>query len=174
MTKGKIRDVDTLEDLRVELSMQLESAKKTVKSQDDLLQVKQLRIALNDVVDELVAAKNIAAEADKAKRLQDIRNHEHDNQVHSEEYHELLQVVVPGLKLVVDNLPRVNQLASWLQSDATTITQLKGHYNREYQENIEAVGHGARGVPDHDQVIRVLEWLQGDLDSYDARLKDGS
>jgi len=165
----KIRDVDTLEDLRVSLSMQLEEAKKTVKSQDDLLQVKQLRIALNDVVDELVAAKNIAADAEKERRLEDIRSHEADNIKHYKEYHKLLQVIVPCLKQVVDNLDRANQLASWLQSDRSSITQLQGHYNKEYNESIEVKPHSARGVPDHDQVTRVLEWLQGDLDSYEAK-----
>jgi len=168
----KIRTVDELEDLRVSLSMQLESAKKTVKSQDDLLHVKQLRIALTDVIDELLAAKNIAADAEKERMLQDIRNHEHDNQTHYEEYYKLLQDVVPALQVVVDNLDRANQLSSWMRSDVTTIEQLKGHYNREYQESIEAVGHGARGVPDHEQVNRTLEWLQSDYDSYKARFKE--
>ena len=124
---------------------------------------------MNDVVDELGAAKNIEANQVKDKRLQDIRNHERENAGHYKEYIKLLETVVPCLKQVVEDLPRANQLASWLRSDATTIERLKGHYNSEYQENIEAVGHGARGVPDSDQVTRVLEWLSGDLAQYEVR-----
>jgi len=158
----KIRDVDTLEDLRVSLSMQLESAKKAVKSQDDLLQVKQLRIELNDVVDELVAAKNIAADEVKVTRLQEIRAMEQESNKYFTEYIELLETIVPALKVVDKLLPRANYLAVIMRSNLTSIESLKASYNSEYTENLEMHPHSVRGVPDYN-LKYLLEWLGDDL-----------
>jgi len=165
------KSLDKLENLRVELSEELEHKIHSMKSQDDKLAVNQIRAKLTEVIDDIQIAHNLEADAEKERMLSDIRQHEHENQIHYNEYYNLLQVVVPALQTVVDNLDRANQLASWLQSDRSSITQLQGHYNKEYNESIEVNPHSARGVPDHDQITRVLEWLQSDLDSYD-KLKE--
>lgn len=164
----KIRDVDTLEDLRVSLSMQLENAKQSCKSHDDLMFMKQLRTQLNDAVDELAVAKNIEADQFKDKRLAEIRDKEQESDKYYTEYNKLLETIVPALEGIAKLLPRVNWLAVSMQSNRSTIESLKGGYNSEYGENIEVSPRSGRGVPDYN-IRNLLEWLSDDLDSAKAR-----
>lgn len=163
-----IRDVDTLEDLRVSLSMQLEEKRQSCKSQDDLLQVKQIRTELNDVVDELGAAKNVEAEQFKAKQLQDIRDREKESAEYYKEYIKLLAEIVPALEMLAESLPRANWLAVTMGSNRTTIESSGSKYNAEYGEAEGFTPGGCRGVPDYS-ITNLLEWLSGDLDSAKAK-----
>lgn len=169
----KIRSVETLEDLRVELSMKLDEAKQTMKSQDDLLQVKQIRMELNDVVDELLAAKNIEADQAKDKRLAEIRDAERENAGHYKEYIKLLAEIVPALKMLAKSLPRARWLGETMRSNRSTIEQSGSKYNAEYGEAAVFTPGGCRGVPDYE-IKNLLEWLSDDLNRAQQKEKEVS
>lgn len=164
-----IRTVDELEDLRVVLTDKLAEAKAAMRSQDDLLQVKAIRTELNDVVDQLLLAKNVEADQFKAKQLDDIRRHEKESAEHKAEYIKLIEPIVTALERMVKTLPRVKQLAASMSSNRSSIEARGSKYNAEYGEAEVFTPGGCRGVPDCDQVKRMLEWLKGDLDSYKAK-----